>query len=199
MPLRKLNILVILGSTREGRFGDKPAHWIRDFLNEDERLSAELVDLRDWPLPMFDQPKSPTRVTDGDYGHPLANAWAAKVAPADGFILIAAEYNHGYTAVLKNALDWIYAEWRRKPVSFVGYGAVGGARAIEQLREVAVELQMAPIRFAVHLPRELFFALRTETIPVDPARFAPVAQAATAMRDDLVWWASALRDAREKS
>ncbi len=195
----KLKILVILGSTREGRFGDKPAHWMRDFLGKDEHIDAELVDLRDWPLPLFDQPKSPSRVTDGHYGHPLADQWAAKIGAADGFVLIAAEYNHGYTAALKNALDWLYREWTRKPVSFVGYGGAGGARAIEQLRLVAVELQMAPLRFAVHLPLEVFRAVVKATVPADPALFAPSEQAAAAMRDDLVWWAKALRDARTKS
>ncbi len=197
--MTKLKIQVVLGSTRQGRYGEKPAHWIRDFLGRDPRLDVELVDLRDWPLPMFDQPKSPTRVSDGEYGHPVANAWAKKIGEADGFVMTAAEYNHGYTPVLKNALDWIYREWIRKPVAFVAYGSVGGARAVEQLRGVAVELQMAPIRFAVHVPREIFFATVKESAPIDPAHFAPLEQAAAAMRDDLVWWASALRDARTKA
>jgi NAD(P)H-dependent FMN reductase len=196
--LDKLKILVVLGSTREGRFGDKPAHWIRDFLNKDDRVDAELVDLRDWPLPFFDRPKSPSRVTDGEYGHPLANDWAKKIAGADAYVLIAAEYNRGPTAVLKNALDWVYKEWTRKPISFVGYGSVGGARAIEQLRLHAVEMQMAPIRFAVHLPSEVYRALMKESAPADPSHFAPVEAAATSMRNDLVWWAEALREARKK-
>jgi NAD(P)H-dependent FMN reductase len=196
--MTKLKVHVILGSTREGRFGDKPAHFIRDFLNRDPRLEAELVDLRDWPLPMFDQPKSPTRVTDGNYGHPVANRWAAKVAEADGFVMTAAEYNHGYTAVLKNALDWIYREWSRKPVSFVGYGSAGGARAVEQLRQVAIEFQMVPIKFAVHVPSAVYMATRTESAPVDPSHFAPLEPAAEAMRNDLAWWASALREARNE-
>ena len=194
----KLKILVILGSTREGRYGDKPARWISDFLDEDPRLEAELVDLRDWPLPMFDQPRAPARVTDGEYGHPVANRWAAKVAKADGFVMTAAEYNHGYTPVLKNALDWIYREWCRKPVTFVGYGNMGGARAVEQLRQVAVELQMAPIKLAVHIPGPVYLATMKETAPVDPSHFAPVEKAALAMREDLAWWASALREARHK-
>lgn len=199
VPMDKLRILVILGTTRAGRFGEKPAVWVRDFLAQDGRLDVELVDLRDWPLPFFDQPKGPSRVTDGNYGHPLANAWAKKIASADGFVLTAAEYNHGYSAVLKNALDWIYAEWRRKPVSFVGYGNAGGARAVEQLRQVAVELQLAPLKYAVHLPGPLYLALMNQTGPVDPAAFAPVEQAAAAMRDDLAWWADALREARRRT
>jgi NAD(P)H-dependent FMN reductase len=197
--MEKLKISVVLGSVREGRFGEKPAHWVRDFLGRDERLEVELLDLRDFPLPHFDQPKSPMRVTDGEYGHPVANAWAKKIDASDGFVMTAAEYNHGYVATLKNALDWIYTEWRRKPVTFVGYGSAGGARAIEQLRQVAVELQMAPIKHAVHVPGPVYFAIRNETAPVDPAHFAPVEQAANAMREDLVWWAAALREARRKS
>jgi NAD(P)H-dependent FMN reductase len=195
----KLKILVILGTTRSSRYGEKPARWIVDLLNADERLSAELVDLRDWPLPLFDQPRGPAGVTTGDYGHPLANQWAAKVAGADGFVMTAAEYNHGYSAVLKNALDWIYREWRRKPVSFVGYGAVGGARAVEQLRQVVIELQMAPLKYAVHLPAPVFAATRNEPMPVDPSHFAPAEKAALAMKDDLVWWAAALKAARSAS
>jgi NAD(P)H-dependent FMN reductase len=195
--MSKLKILVILGSTRQGRFGDKPARWIADVLREDPRLDVEQVDLRDWALPLFDQPKAPGYVSDGQYGHPVANAWAEKIASADGFVLMAAEYNHGYSAVLKNALDWIYREWARKPVTFVGYGNVGGARAIEQLRQVAVELQMAPIKAAVHLPVPVYLAIMNESVPVDPTHFAPVEKAAVALRDELAWWGSALRTARQ--
>jgi NAD(P)H-dependent FMN reductase len=197
-PMDKLKILVILGTTREGRFGEKPAVWMRDLLAQDSRLDVELTDLRDWPLPFFDQPKGPSRVTDGNYGHPLANEWAKKVAAADGFVLTAAEYNHGYSAVLKNALDWIYTEWRRKPVSFVGYGNAGGARAVEQLRQVSVELQMAPLKFAVHISGPLYLALMNQQGPIDAAAFAPVERAATAMRDELAWWADVLREGRRR-
>jgi len=197
--MKKLNIPVILGSTREGRFGEKPARWICDVLNADPRYESELIDLRDWPLPSFDSAKAPVYVKDGDYGNPLANRWAAKVAAADGFVVTAAEYNHGYSAVLKNALDWIYGEWVRKPISFVGYGNMGGARAIEQLRQVAVELQMVPLRFAVHLPVSVYLAIMKLTAPVDPAHFAPVEPAALAMLDDLAWWGNVLREARTQS
>jgi NAD(P)H-dependent FMN reductase len=193
----RLKILVITGSTREGRYGDKPAHWILGRLGEHPDLDPELVDLRDVPLPMFDQPRSPARVTDGNYGNSVANAWATRVAAADGFVITAAEYNHGYTAVVKNALDWLFREWRRKPVTFVGYGGVGGARAVEQLRQVAIELEMAPIRHAVHVSREVMIATMKETAPVSPALFAPHEPAAKAMIEDLAWWARALRVARD--
>jgi NAD(P)H-dependent FMN reductase len=192
----KSKILVILGSTREGRYGDKPAHWIAGVLAADPRFEPELVDLRDWPLPFFDQPKSPTRITDGNYGNEVANRWGQKVASADGFVIIASEYNHGPTAVLKNALDWVYREWNRKPVTFVGYGNAGGARAIEQLREVAVELEMAPIRRAVHLSFDIYRATMGQTAPADPALFAPADAAAKLMLDDLAWWTVALAKAR---
>lgn len=197
--MSKLKIHVIIGSTRQGRYADKPAHWIREILNEHEQLDAELVDLRDWPLPMFDQPKGPARVTDGDYGHPLANAWAKKVDEADGFIMMVVEYNHGYTAVLKNAIDWIYREWSRKPVSFVGYGNAGGSRAVEQLRQVAIELQMAPMKSAVHIPGHVYMATMKEAAPIDRKLYVAGEPAAHAMREDLVWWASALREARSRT
>ena len=196
--MSKLKILVVIGSTREGRFGEKPARWICDFLNRDERFDAELVDLREWPLPFFDQPISPMRVSDGDYKNAVANEWAKKVGGADGFVFSASEYNHGYTAVLKNALDWLGVEWKRKPVTFVGYGNAGGARAVEQLRQVAIELQMAPIKCAVHLPIPIYLAVRELPLPIDPAHFAAGEPAATAMRDDLAWWGAALREARNK-
>jgi NAD(P)H-dependent FMN reductase len=194
--MSKLKVLVVIGSTREGRFGDKPAHWIHGFLNDDERIEAELVDLKDWPLPFFDSPMSPMRVTDGNYGHDIVNRFGQKMATGDAFVMIAAEYNHGPTAVLKNAIDWLGHEWTKKPISFVGYGNAGGARAIEQLRQIAIELQMAPIKQAVHLPGPLYMAIRGEKGPVSAAHFEPVAAAAKAMRDELVWWGSALRAAK---
>jgi NAD(P)H-dependent FMN reductase len=151
-------------------------------------LSAELIDLRDWPLPFFNEPVPPIT---GRYA-PEAQAWAAKVGEADGFVFVTPEYNFGYPAVLKNALDHIYHEWNNKPVSFVGYGgAAGGSRAIQQLREVVVELQMAPIRAGIAIPfaRRLFDesgAIKDESYD---AR-------ANALLDDLMWWTRALKVAR---
>jgi NAD(P)H-dependent FMN reductase len=167
-----LKIQVILGSTRQSRFGDKPAHYILDELSKRPDVQAELVDLRDWPLPFFDHPVSPIRAKITEPA--IVPRWAAKVGEADGFVMVTPEYNHGYSAVLKNALDWVYSEWTKKPVGFVGYGSQGGARAIEQLRQVVIELDMVPVREAVHIPIDFYLAVMKETAPAAPELFKPL-------------------------
>lgn len=150
-----IKIQVIIGSTRQQRFGDKPAKWIFEELKKKEGIEAELIDLRDWQLPFFDEPVSPGMfaMTKKDYVNELAKKWAKKVGEADGYIIVTPEYNHGYSAVLKNALDYVYNEWNNKAVSFLSYGGVsGGTRAVQQLRQVVIELQMHPIRNSVHIP-----------------------------------------------
>lgn len=142
-PTSLPHIQVILGSTREGRFGLTVANWFMSIAAAREDIDAELIDLRDWPLPFFNHPKPPA---SGDIA-PEARDWSAKVSEADGYVLITPEYNRGYPAVLKNALDHLYEEWRSKPVAFVGYGtSAGGARAIGQLHHVVIELNMIPVR-----------------------------------------------------
>src|SRR4029077_6108798 len=138
-PASPLTVKVILGSTRDGRFGDKPAHWILGEARQRPGVDAELVDLRDHPLPFYDRPPSPTR-EGGVYPSPAVTRWAQQIAPADAFVVVSPEYNHGYPGVLKNAFDHISPEGGRKPIGFVSYGNAGGARAVEQLRLVAVEL-----------------------------------------------------------
>ena len=123
-----------------------------------------------------------------------AQRWAARLAALDGLIVVTPEYNHGTTAVLKNAFDYAYKEFHRKPIAFVGYGGVGAARAIEQLRLVAIELQMAPVRPAVHLGMVEFLGIWQQGKTFDD--FPHLAQAATAMLDDLAWWTRALKTAR---
>jgi len=186
-----LKIKVILGSTRQGRFGDQPAKWIADKAKA-KGLDVELLDLKDYPLPFFEEAMSPSMIKE-PYSNPVVQKWTAKIGEADGFIMTAAEYNHGYTAVLKNAIDYVGAEWHKKPVAFVGYGSVGGARAIEQLREVAIETQMAPIRNAVHMTN--FWSLLDEKGQIKMESFEG---AGDAMIDQLIWWADALKEAREK-
>jgi NAD(P)H-dependent FMN reductase len=190
-------IAVILGSTRQNRFGEKPARWIFDELKKRKGVEAEFIDLRDYRIPFYDHPASPAW-TQGPFGDDTTQAFARKVAEADGFIIVAPEYNRGYSAELKNAIDHVYGEWNNKPVAFVSYGSVGGGRAIEQLRLVAIELQMAPIRQAVHIFFDVYMAVMKDAVPVDPAKFAPVQQQADTMLDQLVWWTNALKEARDK-
>lgn len=192
----EVNIRIILGSTRRGRFGEHPARWMLDRTAGMDGVRAVLLDLRDYPLPFFDEPVSPSRF-EGNYPTEAIARWAAEVEAADGFVIVTPEYNHGYPAVLKNALDSVYDPWKRKAVGFVSYGGVGGARSVEQLREVAVELQMAPVRSAVHIPAP--WTLLDGHGVLKPDAFDPFTKNAEALLADLVWWARALRTARRAS
>lgn len=143
-------IKIILGSSREGRNGKKVADWFMSQVESyKDKLEFELLDLADWPIPFFDNPVSPAM---GGKPSGIVVDWAKKIAEAEGIILITPEYNHGYSAVLKNALDVIYKEWNYKPVSFVSYGGVsGGIRAVEQLKQVVLELKMYPLHEEVNI------------------------------------------------
>ena len=139
---------IILGSTRPNRNGEQVAKWVYDIAARRGDAEFELVDLRDYPLPHLDEPLPPSM---GQYQNEHTRAWAGKIASFDGFVIVTPEYNHGTSGVLKNALDYLYAEWNNKAVGFVSYGGVGGARAVEHLRLVAGELQMADVRQQVAL------------------------------------------------
>lgn len=192
----KIKIKVIVGSTRQQRFSDKPAKWIFELAKNKESIEAELLDLRDYPLPFFDEPMSPAMIKDGAYPSEIAREWAAKIREADAFIIVTPEYNHGTSGVLKNALDYIYAEWNNKPAGFVAYGGVGGARAVEHLRGVAVELQMMPIRNAIHIPQH--WNLLDENGELKAGALEPFKGSAMVFIDQLLWWAKALKIAREQ-
>jgi NAD(P)H-dependent FMN reductase len=138
--LDKPKIGLVIGSVRENRFADKAARWFAELAGAREDLAFETVDLKDYSLPFFADPLSPAYAPSP---HPESRRWQAKMAELDGYVFTAAEYNRGPTGVLKNALDHAYREYNRKPVAFVGYGSVGGARAVEQLRLIAVELGAA--------------------------------------------------------
>jgi NAD(P)H-dependent FMN reductase len=189
-----LRLGIILGTTRTGRFADRPAAWFSDLARKRAELAVEVVDLRDYPLPFFDEPKSPMREASK---HEVAVRWGRKVAELDAFVFVTGEYNHGIPASLKNAIDYLYAEWNRKPASYVAYGSVGGARAIEQLRAVLVEVQVAPLRPSVHIGRPEFhdMLLHGKTFADAPH----LDQMANAVLDDLIWWGRALRAARQAS
>lgn len=185
-------INVVLTSTRTERFADRPAAWVTDRLRR-EGVEVDEIDMRYHDLPTFDAP-API-YTPRQYPNGAIAELGRRIDAADGFVVLTAEYNHGYTGVFKNALDHFYVEWDRKPVAFVGWGNVGGARAIEQLRTVSIELGMAPIRPAVHiLPDVMVPAMKADAYT--PELFASLNPALDSMIDELHWWAAALDVAR---
>jgi NAD(P)H-dependent FMN reductase len=183
---------VILSTTREGRFADKPAQWLLDIAEERTDLAFELVDLRDYPLPFFDAPTSPVW---GPIDNENARRLAKKITELDGYIFVVAEYNHSIPGVLKNALDFVYVEFNRKPAAYLGYGGVGAARAVEQLRLINVEQQVVPTRAAVHIGMEPFLAVMREGKSLSD--FGHLNDAARTMLDDLAWWTKALKSGRD--
>jgi len=190
--MSKPKIGIVIGSTRENRFADKPANWIYEIAKARTDIEVEIVDLKDYPLPLFAEPVSPAW---GPSKNEVAQRWQTKLEEFDGFIFTAAEYNHAPTAVLKNAIDYAGPQWNKKTAAFVGYGAVGGARAVEQLRMVAVEMQMAPVKTAVHIAWADMLAVMQGQKKLE--EFDHLNQAAAAMLDQLAWWTKALVAARE--
>ena len=191
----KPKIALIIGSTRKTRFADKPAQWMLKQAQARDDMSVELVDLRDYNLPLFNEMASNMYMPSAD---PHATAWQKKLAEFDGYIFVVAEYNHSITGSLKNALDQAYVEWAHKPMGAIGYGGVGAARAIEHLRGIAVELQMVPVRNAVHIGGSDFYRVgpyNPQAEPIEAIEQGLMA-ASTAMLDDIVWWGKATMAAR---
>lgn len=190
-----LKLKVILGSTRQGRFSEKPAAWIAAEAGKRGDMEVEVLDLRDYEMPFFDEPVS-TSYKQEPFKNEAVARWTKKISEGDAFVIIAPEYNHSMPAVLKNALDYVYQEWNNKPVAFISYGSALGARSVEQLREVAVELQMAPIRNAIHMPYDVLMAIGGGKSPEDV--FQPFEDRAKGLLDQLAWWGNALKAARSK-
>jgi NAD(P)H-dependent FMN reductase len=190
--MSKPKIGIVVGSTRATRFADKPTQWIADIAKARSDAEFEIVDLRDYPLPFFEEAVSPAW---GPSKSEVAQKWQKEVASFDGFVIVTAEYNRGPTAVLKNALDYAYNEWSKKAVAFVGYGMLGAARAVEQLRNISVELQMAPTRHGVHIAGNDFLGALQQGKPL--AEMEHLNQGAAVMLDQLVWWTQALKAARD--
>ena len=187
-------ISVIVGSTREGRFSERPAHWILRHLMKRDGIDARLLDLRDFPMPFFDQPITPATPGRPPFEHEVVQRWTAAIAQSDGFVFVTPEYNYGPAAVLKNAIDWVYPEWHRKAACFVSYGSAGGVRSVQQLRQTVIELQLAPIRSSVHIPVATLMA-HYRGGDVD-AGLTELEGHAEAMIDDLLWRTAALKAAR---
>lgn len=194
--MSKLKIGVIISSTRETRFGEIPAKWILERANARPEIDAEIVDLRDFDLPFFNEVAS-------NAWAPTQNAnvvkWQEKISEFDGYIFVVAEYNRAITGALKNAIDQAYTNWNNKAFGAVGYGSVGGARAVENLRTIGVELQMASTRSAVHIAGADFMAVHPGfggTKSLNDIE-AAIGNSATDMLDQLVWWGNATKAARE--
>lgn len=190
----KPRIAVIIGSTRPTRFADKPAHWILKQAQARGDMDVELVDLRDFQLPFFDE-KASNRWMPSE--NPEAVRWQRTIARFDGFIFVVAEYNHSITASLKNALDEAYNEWDRKPFTAIGYGAVGAARAIEHLRLIGIELAMVSTHAAVHIGGGDFLTVfpMGGNKPIEEIEDHLLPNAKIAL-DELVWWAKATMAAK---
>jgi NAD(P)H-dependent FMN reductase len=189
----KLKVAVIIGSVRDTRFAEHAGTWIAGIANAHHDLDVEVLDLVNYPLPTLHDAVTPSWA-HGAYSDPAVQAWSEKIKEFDAYIVTVAEYNHGYTGVLKNALDLIFGEWTNKPIAFVGYGSVGGARAVEQLRQVAIELQMAPIRNAVHIVAP--WTLRDERGVLKEGALGGYMESAENMLTQLTWWASTLKAGR---
>jgi NAD(P)H-dependent FMN reductase len=188
-----LKIAVIVGSTRPGRNGKAVADWVMTQAADRPNARYELVDLADHPLPMLDEPV-PAAVSD-QYVNDHTKSWAAVIAEYDGFVFVTPEYNHSLPGALKNAIDYLYAEWNNKAAAFVSYGTVGGARAVEHLRGVCSEVQMAHVRQQLAFSRftefENYFESSSKFTPTDYFK-----DEAVAMFDQLEKWALALEPLR---
>ncbi|MBB2748325.1 UNVERIFIED_ORG: NAD(P)H-dependent FMN reductase [Microbispora rosea subsp. rosea] len=181
---------IILGSTRPGRNGEAVARWVHQIAAQRTDAEFELVDLLDYKLPHLDEALPPSL---GQYTQPHTKAWADKIASFDGFVMVTPEYNHSTSGALKNAIDFLYGEWNNKAVGFVSYGSVGGTRAVEHLRLIAGELQMADVRAQVAL--SLFTDFREFSV-FTPNEFQ--AESLTAMLDQVVAWSTALAPMRAR-
>lgn len=184
-----INAGIIIGSTRPGRKAEAVATWVYEQAQKRGDASYELVDIADYNLPLLDEPLPPSR---GNYQKEHTKRWASKIASLDAFVFVTPEYNHGTSAALKNALDFLYAEWKDKVAAFVGYGSVAGARAIEHLRAYAAELQMAHVRQQVGFLLASDFENNT-TFKTPQAKHE---QALKTMLDQLVRWGTALKSVR---
>jgi NAD(P)H-dependent FMN reductase len=189
--MSKPKIGIILSTTRARRFADQAAAWLLDHAGARNDLTFELVDLRDYPLPFYEETTSPLWERARTE---VAARWAKHIESFDGYVFVTAEYNHSIPGVLKNAIDYVAHVFAKKPAAYLGYGGVGAARAIEQLRLINVEQQMAPLKSAVHIGGADFVdvLLHGKSL-ADKPHLLP---AVNTMLDELAWWTRALKHAR---
>jgi NAD(P)H-dependent FMN reductase len=192
--MSKPRIAVIIGSIRPNRFGDKPANWIYEHAKARGDIEVELIDLKDYELPLFDAPASDLWMPTPN---PVAAKWQAKLDTFDGFIVVTAEYNRSVPGALKNAIDWAYKPFNKRAVGYVSYGTVGGARAVEHLRNIMVELQAVSVRHGIHIGGSDFMPIMMGQKSWDDVKgsfdaFVPD------LLNNLVWWTEATRNARQE-
>ncbi len=186
-----VKIAVIIGSTRPGRIGAAVAQWVYDLAKKRDDAEFELVDIADYQLPLLDEPLPPSM--GQPYSQPHTQAWSKTIASFDGYVFVTPEYNHSTSGALKNAIDYLYYEWNNKAAAFVSYGSFSGARAVEQLRLVMAELQIADVRAQVAFSLFTDFVNFSEFRP-DPRHVQEVA----IMLDQVIAWAQALQPLRAK-
>jgi NAD(P)H-dependent FMN reductase len=186
--MSKLKIGIITGSTRPNRKSPDVAKWVMEIASKRSDAAYELVDIQDFGLPLLDEPMPPSM---GNYQKPHTQRWAAKIASLDSFVFVTPEYNHGIPAALKNAIDFLFAEWNHKAAGFVSYGGAGGARAVEQLRLVLAELHVATVRAQVLLSLSTDFESYTTFKPAPHHE-----KSLGTVLDQVVAWGGALKPLR---
>ena len=186
-----LRIAIILGSTRPGRNGEAVANWAHQIARTRRDAEFELVDIQDYNLPLLDEPIPPSL---GEYMHEHTRRWSEKIGSFDGYVFVTPEYNHSTSAALKNAIDYLYEEWNNKAAGFIGYGSAMGVRAVEHLRLIMGELQVADVRAQVMLSLYSDFEQFTKFTPAPHHE-----QALRAMLDQVVAWSGAMQMLRERA
>src|SRR2546427_13060797 len=177
-----------------GWSSEKGGRWFLHHRQRREGIEVRALALRHFPVPFFEDPAPPAMPGRPPYENEVVKRWTAEIAASDGFVFVTPEYNYGPSAVLKNAIDWVYPEWIRKAAAFVSYGSAMGARSVQQLRETMIEIQIAPVRSSVHIPVATLWAhYQGGDVHKGLAELGTQAQT---MIDDLLWWTMALKTAR---
>lgn len=186
-----IKIAVIIGSIRPSRVGDKIGNWLINQIKDVEGAEFDLIDLRSENLPFLNEHDLPAM---GNYQQPSTKKWAEKIMQYDGFIFVAPEYNHGYSPVIKNAIDTLYKEWAKKPVAFVGYGSLGGVRAVEQLVQVTAQINMVPLPSTQINIIDIWSAFNEN----DDLNSSNIRGTTEKLLNNLLWWAKILKNARDE-
>ena len=188
--MAKPTLQIVIASTRPGRIGPSVATWFHDRAVKTGDFDVELIDLAEVNLPMFDEPKHPRF---GEYVHQHTKDWSATISRGDAYVFVIPEYNYGFNAAIKNAIDYLNKEWQYKPLGFVSYGGVAaGTRAVQMLKQVVSALKMVPMTEAVNIPFVQQFLDSDRVLQPNDV----MENAATAMLDELARWTEATQPLR---